>query len=127
MNVLIDTHALIWYIEGNRQLSSKAIEAIDNDNNQVFVSKASLWEMVIKLSLKKLDISIEFKDLESMLARHNILVLDFDFAHLKPLLTLPFHHKDPFDRLIIAQAMTEDIHVITKDSYFEAYPVKILW
>lgn len=127
MDLLIDTHALIWYIKGDNQLSSKAIEAIDNEHNQVFVSKASLWEMAIKLSLRKLDISIDFSDLELFLANHNFLILDFDFAHLKSLLTLPYYHRDPFDRLIISQAIIEDIHIVTKDVYFEAYPTKLWW
>ncbi|MFK7908127.1 MAG: type II toxin-antitoxin system VapC family toxin [Chitinophagales bacterium] len=127
MNLLIDTHALIWYIEGNRELSSKAIEAIDNERNQIFVSKASLWEMAIKLSLNKLTISIDFSDLESFLLRCNFLILDFDFPHLKTLMTLPYHHRDPFDRLIIAQAITENLDVITRDNYFKYYPVRLYW
>jgi len=86
-----------------------------------------LWEIVIKLSLNKLNISVDFNDLESLLVRHNILVLDFEFIHLKPLLDLPFHHRDPFDRLIIAQSIAEDIRIITKDAYFKAYSVKLLW
>lgn len=127
MNLLIDTHALIWYIDGNTELSSKAIAAIDNEENQIFVSKASLWEMAIKLSLNKLSISIDFNDLESFLLRCNFLILDFDFSHLKTVMRLPYHHRDPFDRLIIAQAITENLDVITKDRYFKNYPVRIFW
>ncbi len=127
MDLLIDTHALIWYIEGDTQLSSKAIAAIDNEGNQIFVSKASIWEIVIKLSLNKLDISIHFNDLEAFLINHNFLILDFDFTHLKPLLTLPYYHRDPFDRLIIAQAITEGIPIVTKDIYFSSYAVGLLW
>ncbi len=126
MNFLIDTHALIWYIEGNKKLSTNVISVIENTENTVFVSKASLWEMAIKISLKKLEISILFEELEIFLEENEFSILDYNFEHLNTLLKLPFHHSDPFDRLIISQAIIEDFRIITHDKAFDHYEVKIL-
>lgn len=124
MNYLIDTHALIWYISGNKKLSKKTVASIEDEKNQVYVSKASLWEITIKLSLEKLDISIPFEELENFLEDHAFSILDYNFSHLETLLSLPFHHRDPFDRMIIAQAKTDDLIIITKDDAFKDYEVK---
>jgi PIN domain nuclease of toxin-antitoxin system len=99
---------------------------LEDTENTVYVSKASLWEMVIKLSLGKLVISVPFEDLETYLEENEFLVLDYNFDHLKTLLTLPFHHSDPFDRLILSQAITDDLRIITNDKAFDNYPVEIL-
>lgn len=126
MNFLIDTHALIWHIRGAKKLSKKVISIIEDTQNTVYVSKASLWEMAIKISLGKLEISIPFEDLEVYLEENEFSVLDYNFEHLKTLLTLPFHHSDPFDRLIISQAITDGFKIITHDEAFKNYPVKTL-
>ncbi len=123
---MIDTHALIWYIGGEKKLSKKVISVLEDTENTVYVSKASLWEMVIKISLGKLEISVPFEGLEVYLEENEFLVLDYNFEHLKTLLTLPFHHSDPFDRLIISQAITDDLRIITNDEAFDNYPVKTL-
>jgi PIN domain nuclease of toxin-antitoxin system len=126
MNFLIDTHALIWYIEGNKKLDNNVIAVIENTKNTVFVSKASLWEMAIKISLKKLEISIPFEELETFLEENEFSILDYNFEHLNTLLKLPFYHSDPFDRLIISQAISEGLRIITHDEAFDHYAVKIL-
>ena len=126
MNLIIDTHALIWHIEGNKRLSKKVASVIENTGNSVYVSKASLWEMAIKINLGKLEMSIPFDELEVYLEKNEFLILDYNFGHLKTLLTLPFHHSDPFDRLIISQAITDDLTIITHDSIFRNYSVKLL-
>lgn len=126
MTYLIDTHALIWYIAGDRRLRRRAISFIEDKNNTVYISKATLWEMAIKISLGKLALSIPFEELEVYLEENNFLILDYNFDHLKKLLTLPFHHSDPFDRLIIAQALADDLTIITHDMWFENYPVKVI-
>jgi PIN domain nuclease of toxin-antitoxin system len=126
MDIIVDTHALIWYIEGNNKLSSKAVSAIENLSNQVFVSKASLWEIAIKISLGKLQISIGFDDLEVFFIENGFTILDYDFDHLVSLMSLPFHHKDPFDRLIIAQSINR-YKIITTDKIFNKYDVEVIW
>jgi PIN domain nuclease of toxin-antitoxin system len=126
MTYIIDTHALIWYIAGEDKLGQEAIEKIKNTMNTVYVSKASLWEMAVKISLGKLKLSISFEELEQYLEENEFVILDYDFGHLKKLLTLPFHHGDPFDRLIIAQAMADDLTIITHDRLFSSYPVKLI-
>ncbi|MCG2809945.1 MAG: type II toxin-antitoxin system VapC family toxin [Candidatus Aminicenantes bacterium] len=126
MSFLIDTHALLWYISGNKKLSEKAIAIIENTKNIVFVSKASLWEIAIKISLGKLQITMPFETLELFLKENDLEVLDYNFSHLNILLTLPFHHSDPFDRLIISQAISENLTIITNDRSFQDYQVKLL-
>lgn len=126
MIYLIDTHALIWYIAGDRRLKRRAISVIEDKNNTVYISKATLWEMAIKISLGKLALSIPFEDLEVYLEENNFFILDYNFDHLKKLLTLPFHHSDPFDRLIIAQALADDLTIITHDTWFENYLVRVI-
>ncbi len=126
MKYLIDTHILIWYIEENMQLKNKIVREIENPQNQVFVSKISLWEIAIKVGIGKLQMTISFPDLEDFLVANNFSIIDYNFEHLKMLLTLPFHHNDPFDRLLIAQSITENIILITDDNKFNLYDLSIL-
>ena len=126
MNFLLDTHVLIWYIDGDERLGERVITVIENKENMVYVSKASLWEIAIKISIGKLGISIPFDDLENLLKVHDFSILDYNFMSLKELITLPFHHSDPFDRLIISQAITGDFTIITHDRAFDDYAVTIL-
>jgi PIN domain nuclease of toxin-antitoxin system len=126
MRYLIDTHILIWYALNDSQLSSKVIAEIKNLDNQIFLSKASLWEMAIKINIGKLDLQgIPFAELENLLLMNNITVLDIQFKHFNRLLTLPLHHGDPFDRLIISQALTDDFTVISDDKKFRLYNIKL--
>ncbi len=126
MNFLIDTHALIWHIAGNKKIGKNAIDVIEDASNTVFVSKASLWEMAIKISLDKLKLSLPFEALNGYLEENGFSILDYNFDHLTTLLTLPYHHSDPFDRLIIAQAISDALTIITHDNWFASYPVTIL-
>ncbi len=123
---LIDTHILLWYLKGDSRLSPTVINLLNNPNHTIYISKASLWEITIKLSLKKLILGIPFAQLESFLITHNFTILDFTFADLTQLLLLPFHHGDPFDRLIIAQSLANQIAVISDDAAFTDYPVSLV-
>ena len=127
MRVLIDTHVLIWYIEGNPKLSPKAREFIDSTQDQVFLSSASLWEMAIKLNVNKLQLSRSFDELEALLVRMSVRVLPISFADLQEYVKLPLHHRDPFDRMIIAQAIAHSYPLISADHAFSAYPIQQLW
>jgi PIN domain nuclease of toxin-antitoxin system len=126
VNYLIDTHILIWFALNDSQLSPKIAAEIQDLNNQIFLSKASLWEMAIKINIGKLNLQgLPFADLETLLLSNNITILDIQFEHFNTLLTLPLYHSDPFDRLIISQAITDDFTVISDDNKFQLYPIKL--
>jgi PIN domain nuclease of toxin-antitoxin system len=127
MNLLLDTHALIWFTEGNDKLTLIAKKQIEDENNNKAISIASLWEIVIKASRTKLGIEKSFVEINQFLLVNNIDVLDIKVSHLDTLLELPNHHGDPFDRLIISQAITENLIVISADRHFKAYSVNVLW
>jgi PIN domain nuclease of toxin-antitoxin system len=127
MNYILDTHVLIWFLNGDKSLSTKARKAIESDNATNFVSMASLWEIAIKLSLERLTIKVPFDKLSNELDKNNFQLLPITFADTVILSTLVFHHRDPFDRLIISQAISNDFTLISKDKEFSAYKIKLLW
>jgi len=128
MKLLLDTHTFLWFIGGNINLSNTARNAIENINNQRFISIATLWEISIKVSIGKLKIGLAFTELvEQEVYGNAIEILEISSEHLDELVKLPFHHKDPFDRLIIAQSLVEDAILISKDAVFQSYPIKLLW
>ena len=127
MQYLLDTHAFIWFINGDKTLPKNIKEIIANTDNDCFISVASIWEIAIKQSLNKLELKDNFSKIETFIEENDITLLPIEFDHLQKLLKLPFHHRDPFDRIIIAQALAEQITVITKDEAFAKYKVKALW
>ena len=128
MNLLLDTHSFIWFVEDNPSLSSHARILIEEPTNDVFLSIASLWEMAIKISLSKLDLSQPFDlFIPNQLLLNDITLLDITVGHTLRVATLPFHHRDPFDRLLIAQSQVEGMPVISIDSIFDAYGMTRLW
>lgn len=128
MKLLLDTHAFLWFIEGNLNLSKTARSLIEDEENQRFLSIASLWEMAIKVSVNKLTLQTAFTSLVMQQVYGNAIeVLEIRPEHLDVLAKMPFHHKDPFDRLIIAQGIAESIAVISKDREFGKYPVTLFW
>lgn len=127
MNYLLDTHVLIWFLNGDKALSSKARKAIESENASSFISIASLWEIAIKVSLDRLSIKVPFENLSNEIEKNNFQLLPITFNDTLILSTLPFHHRDPFDRIIISQSMTNDFTVISKDKEFSEYEVKLLW
>ena len=128
MRLLLDTHALIWFCEGNSALSSTARSAIEDTTNQCFVSHATAWEMAIKLNLGKLKLQIDYEVLfPGVLNANGFAVLPPALDHYQILLTLAPHHGDPFDRLLIAQAMVEKLTIVSRDPHFAAYGVPVFW
>lgn len=127
MNILLDTHTLIWYIEGNSMLKSSTIEILENKDNKLNISIASLWEMSIKFNLGKLNLSVKFKDLLEILTILSIDILPISFEDTVTNLNLKFHHKDPFDRIIISQAMNNHLLMMSNDSIFDMYKLKRIW
>ena len=124
---LLDTHALIWFIEGDRLLSDKAISAINDEADFNFVSIASIWEIAIKLNVEKLKLQTSFLGIQKKMDENGFKLLPVNFEHTLILKDLPLHHRDPFDRMIIAQSITEDLTIISKNKNFSLYPIKLLW
>ena len=124
---LLDTHALIWFIEGDRLLSDKAISAINDEADFNFVSIASIWEIAIKLNVQKLKLQTSFLGIQKKMDENGFKLLPVNFEHTLILKDLPLHHRDPFDRMIIAQSITEDLTIISKNKNFSLYPIKLLW
>lgn len=125
---LLDTHALLWFLNGDEQLSLKARMAVADPQNRCFISMASLWEIAIKMKLGKLDLQFDLQALSVHLAKNNIELLPIAFEHILETMDLEDQHRDPFDRIIIAQAKFEKLIIISKDSNFHRYQsIKILW
>lgn len=122
MKLLLDTHVFLWFIMGSSHLSADARALIEDESNRKFISVASLWEIAIKSSIGKLSLSAPFDQLiPQQLSSNGFELLPIEIAHLAAVATLPFHHRDPFDRLLIAQAVTEKMPVVSSDSAFDAY------
>lgn len=128
MNYLLDTHTFLWFINDDESLSSTAKALIEDPENAIYLSVASIWEMAIKVSLDKLEMPSPFTDfIDEQLDENTITLLNIKTAHTGIVTTLPYHHRDPFDRLIIAQSKVEDIPIIGKDAIFDDYGIKRLW
>jgi len=123
MNLLLDTHVLLWWLDDNPTLLIKAKEAIADGGNMVFVSVATIWEIRIKHALGKLKIPANFRNVLEQQA-FEMLSITADHAHL--IGELPAHHRDPFDRMLIAQALFEGFTLITRDSRFKRYKVSTI-
>ena len=128
MKLLLDTHAFIWWSSEPEKLSKKILTTNEDDENELILSVASIWEMQIKVQLGKLEITDPLKDLIAIYQRGNDLqILPVYLNHVLALETLPAYHRDPFDRLLIAQASAEKLVIITKDQIFKEYPVQMFW
>jgi PIN domain nuclease of toxin-antitoxin system len=128
MRVLLDTHAFLWAISDPGLLSSAALTAIRNGGNDVLVSIVTPWEIAIKVSIGKLTLSEKFDVLlPREIAANNFRLLGVELAHTAAVIALPYHHRDPFDRLLIAQALVEAIPIISADGLFDAYGVSRIW
>jgi PIN domain nuclease of toxin-antitoxin system len=128
MQLLLDTHTFLWFLEGNNNLSIKARKSIESPENLKFVSIASIWELAIKLNLGKLTLDIGLQGLKNELLKNNFEILPLDFEHISTLTKLEAIHKDPFDRIIISQAITENLTLISMDANFSSYKsLKLLW
>jgi len=123
MNILLDTHVALWWFDGGDQLSAAAIDTIGRANT-VYVSAASAWEVAIKSALGKLSLPAPF---EEGVERSKFTRLPITFAHATAISSLPGHHADPFDRMLIAQAVVENLSVVTRDKQLLAYGRPIIW
>ena len=128
MKILLDTHTYLWFIAGDAQLDVYARQLIEEPGNERYLSVASVWEITIKSSLGRLTVPTP----PTALIREHVWANAIDLLALTPehfdaLHTLPYHHKDPFDRLLVAQAMQEGMLLVTKDPAFNAYDVQVVW
>lgn len=124
---LIDTHAFLQFINGNKELSKNAGQAIEAEGAINFISIASLWEIAIKVSLGKLILNTDFNKISDEIIQNGFEILPLTFEDTLEVSILPFHHRDPFDRIIIAQAITNKLTLISKDEHFSKYLSKIIY
>ena len=128
MRVLVDTHVFLWWVEGDRALSAKARNALADPGNECLLSLASVWELAIKISLGKLRLALPVRRyVAEQVAANGFRLLDIGLAHIGRVETLAMHHRDPFDRLLVAQALEEKLPVATADLVFRKYGVKRIW
>ena len=128
MRLLLDTHTFIWYVTDNPKLSAHVKLLIEDENNEKLVSIASIWEMAIKHSIGRLNFSLPFMEfVGQQLTVSNIGLLEINLQHIEVVASLPLHHRDPFDRLIIAQSMVEQIPILSVDAIFDAYAIARVW
>ena len=127
MRLLLDTHTFLWFIDDNPRLSSNAKSLLESDND-LLLSTASLWEIAIKLSIGKLSLPQPFEPfVREQLSINAIDIQQIETAHLDVVSTLAFHHRDPFDRLLVAQAMVELLPIVSADVEFDGYSIERLW
>jgi PIN domain nuclease of toxin-antitoxin system len=128
MRALLDTHAFLWFITADPKLSAQAEKTIRHGDNELLLSMASVWETAIKVSLGRLPLPEPIETfIPAQLQINRIGLLPIEAGHTFGIVHLPFHHRDPFDRLIIAQALAEDLPIVSGDATFDAYGVRRVW
>lgn len=127
MDILLDTHTFIWFFNGDEQLSFKAKKLIEDSKNRKFVSIASIWEVAIKIGLKKLFFDGNVSEVAELIEKNGFKILQISVGHTVAYETLELVHRDPFDRILVAQAMVEKLTIITKDDNIQKYIVKTNW
>lgn len=127
MKALLDTHAFLWWDGEPERLSKNALALCQNIENTLFLSVASVWEMQIKIQLGKLKIDLPLSDLIRQQEENGVVVLPVHVSHTLEISNLPLHHKDPFDRLLIAQARVEEMVIISADPAMAQYDVQLIW
>jgi len=127
MAALLDTHTFLWFVSGDKQLPEKIKNKILDINEPCYISIASLWEITIKIQIGKLKIDISIEDLFKYADRNQIEIVQITAEHLLVLASLPQHHNDPFDRLIVSQAISENMTLYSKDKGLKKYKIKQEW
>jgi PIN domain nuclease of toxin-antitoxin system len=128
VRLLVDTHAFLWFAAGDARLSSRARRRIEDPAHDKFLSVASIWEAAVKTSLGKLRLSVSLEVvIDEGAVRNGIALLDVRREHAAAVEHLPFHHRDPFDRLLVCQAMVEKMEIVSADASLDAYPVRRVW
>lgn len=128
MKVLLDTHAFLWAITGDKKLSKTARKTFLDPHNRLFFSAVSIWEISIKISLGKLSLKSGWlKKIQNEMSVNAIQWLPVEMPHCAELTKLPFHHRDPFDRMLVAQAKVEELQVLSRDVRLSAYDIQRIW
>ncbi len=128
MNLLLDSHAFLWFIDGSDKLSRQARELIEDQRNSKMISIASLWEIGIKTALGRLILAHPFEELiPKQMELNGFILLPIRVPHIARIISLPFHHGDPFDRIHVAQCMAEELSLVSADPVFDKYSVRRLW
>ena len=127
MNLLVDTHALIWFITDNNKLPINTKKFIESNDNDCYVSIATFWEIGIKNSIGRLDLNSDLQKIFRIIEESGFDILPITTNHILQNADLELYHQDPFDRIIIAQAMVEKMTIITKDIQFKNYNIPIVW
>lgn len=128
MRALLDTHAFLWWITDDRRVSRRVREMLENRGNDFLFSAASAWELIIKAQLGKLKLPVHAPQfIQEQLALNALLTLPIDLAHVLHAHTLPMHHRDPFDRILVAQSQVEKLPIVTADPLITQYAVETIW
>ena len=127
MKLLLDTQAFIWFVENDKNLPFHLKNVIEQPQNTIIISIASLWEMTIKISIGKLKLNFSLEEMFEQIVYNGFTLLPILPKHLIQLSILPMHHNDPFDRLIIAQSKSENISVVSSDEKFNEYNIIRIW
>ncbi|QDV74399.1 type II toxin-antitoxin system VapC family toxin [Botrimarina mediterranea] len=128
MKLLLDTHTLLWLVEGDAKLTERAADVVADSEAELFLSPASCWELGIKVGLGKIQLQEPLVDyLHDAVRLYELTVLPIGFAHVARVATLPHHHKDPFDRLLVAQALENGLTLLSGDKQLDAYGVARIW
>ena len=128
MKAILDTHTLLWLVDRPEKLPEKVSSFCENENNELYISIASFWELSIKISIGKIELDNNaLIQLKKWCDKNAVTILPISILHCNQVQTLPFHHRDPFDRLIIAQAICDKLSILTIDEYFPKYDIDIIW
>ncbi len=127
MKLLLDTQAFLWFLSGDRKLSAKARAALRQSSAELYLSSASVWEMAIKASLGRLELPKPLDQFMQDRLEDGFRPLPLDWRHAAAVQDLPLHHRDPFDRMLAAQAQVEGMTLVSADKAFQAYDVRLLW
>ena len=128
MRLLLDTHAFLWFVTDDGRLSATARALIADPSNEILLSPATYWEVAIKVSIGKYPLAVPFDSFFTQgIVGNDLSILEFDLRHATTLAALPLHHKDPFDRMIVAQAIVEAVPLLSIDQALDAYGISRLW
>ncbi len=128
MKFLLDTHAFIWFIQGDERLPGNIQELIASEKNDVFISIATFWELAIKISLGKLELSEPLEKVYNQALSEGFKILPIEHESIFRLMVLPMHHRDPFDRIIICTALVKSLNMVSADKYFKRYEsLDLIW